>query len=55
MLKSRNVFWLLGVIENAERVPPHPVGIRRWRLDACGVAGDGSGEQAVEVAKQFHR
>ena len=45
----------MDIIETAERVPPHPVGIRQWRLDACGVAGDGSGEQAVEVAKQFHR
>ena len=46
---------LYPLIETAARVPPHPVGIRQWRVDACGVAGDGSGEQAVEVAKQFHR
>ena len=48
--------WVLQeFIETAARVPPHHVGIRQWRVDACGVAGDGSGEQAVEVAKQFHR
>ena len=44
-----------GNIETAARVPPQPVKIRQWRVDACGVAGDGSGEQAVEVAKQFHK
>ena len=52
---SKLLEFSLLLNETAEPVPPHPVGIRQWRLDACGVAGDGSGEQAVEVAKQFHR
>ena len=34
-----SIFSLLGlgliiVIETAARVPPHPVGIRQWRVDA---------------------